>query len=156
MITRLMAVSLSVVVMTASPATWLYAREVGQGSPPSTTPSPVPESQVKTKSGLVYEIVTKGAGPAAKTGQTVLIHETLTLPDGRLIFTSRKTSQPVKFVLGANQVIPGVDEGVTGMRVGERRKLLVPPSLDGRTFDPAFIPPDAIRHYDIELVEIVK
>ena len=60
------------------------------------------------------------------------------------------------FVLGGNQVIPGVDEGVTGMRVGERRKLLVPPKLDGRTFDPAFIPADAIRHYDIELVEIVK
>ena len=80
----------------------------------------------------------------------------MSLPDGRVIFTSRKNNQPVKFVLGANQVIPGVDEGVTGMRVGERRKLLVPPSLDGRKFDPAFIPPDAIRHYDIELVEIVK
>jgi FKBP-type peptidyl-prolyl cis-trans isomerase len=46
-------------------------------------------------------------------------------------------------------------EGVNGMRVGERRKL-VPASLDGRKFDPAFIPPDTIRHYDIELVEIVK
>jgi FKBP-type peptidyl-prolyl cis-trans isomerase len=53
-------------------------------------------------------------------------------------------------------VIRGVDEGVTGMRVGERRKLLVPPALDGRKFDPSFIPPDAIRHYDIELVEIVN
>ena len=59
-------------------------------------------------------------------------------------------------MIGANQVIAGVKEGVTGMRVGERRKLQVPPSLDGRKFDPAFIPPDAIRLYDIELVEIVK
>jgi FKBP-type peptidyl-prolyl cis-trans isomerase len=81
-------------------------------------------------------------GPA----RPVRIHETLSLPDGRVIFTSRRNNQPVKFVLGASQVIAGVDEGVTGMRVGERRKLLVPPSLDGRTFDPAFIPPDAIRH----------
>ena len=112
--------------------------------------------QVKTKSGLVYEIVVKGTGPIAKPGQTVRIHETLTLPDGKLIFTSRKKNQPVKFVLGGNQVIPGVDEGVTGMRVGERRKLLVPPSLDGRKFDPAFIPPEAVRHYDIELIEILK
>jgi FKBP-type peptidyl-prolyl cis-trans isomerase len=73
-----------------------------------------------------------------------------------VIFTSRKNNQTVTFLLGGNQVIAGVDEGVTGMRVGERRKLRVPPSLDGRTFDPKFIPPDAIRHYDIELVEIVK
>ena len=92
----------------------------------------------------------------ARAGQTVRIHETLSLPDGRVIFSSRTKNEPVKFVLGAKQVIPGVEEGVTGMRVGERRKLLVPPSLDGRTFDPKFIPPDAIRHYDIELVEIVK
>ena len=51
--------------------------------------------------------------------------------------------------------VAGVDEGVTGMRVGERRKLVVPPSLDGRTFDPSFIPPGSILHYDVELVEIV-
>jgi len=130
---------------------------VPDGQEPREGSVPPPAGQVKTKSGLIYTVVAKGSGPAAKSGQTVRIHETLTLPDGKLVFTSRKDNQPpVKFVLGANQVIPGVDEGVTGMRVGERRKLLVPPSLDGRTFDPAFIPPDAIRHYDIELVEIVE
>jgi FKBP-type peptidyl-prolyl cis-trans isomerase len=125
-------------------------------APALATTAPVAEGQVKTKSGLVYEIVTKGTGPTTEAGQTVRIHETLSLPDGRVIFTSRKNNQTVTFVLGANQVIAGVDEGVTGMRVGERRKLLVPPSLDGRKFDPTFIPPDATRHYDIELVEIVK
>jgi FKBP-type peptidyl-prolyl cis-trans isomerase len=109
--------------------------------------------QVTTRSGLVYEIVKKGTGTIAKSGQTVRIHETLSLPDSRVIFSSREKNEPVTFVLGGNQVIPGVDEGVTGMRVGERRKLLVPPSLDGRKFDPAFIPPDTIRHYDVELVE---
>ena len=111
---------------------------------------------ITTKSGLVYEILVKGTGPAAKPGQTVRIHETLSLADGKVLFTSRKNNRPVTFVLGGNQVIAGVDEGVTGMRVGERRKLLVPPSLDGRQFDPAFIPPEAVRHYDIELMEIVK
>lgn len=120
------------------------------------TAAAVPARQVKSKSGLVYEIVVKGTGPIAKSGQTVRIHETLTLPDGKLVFTSRKNNRPVTFVLGGNQVIPGVDEGVTGMRVGERRKLLVSPSLDGRKFDPAFIPPEAVRHYDIELIEILK
>jgi FKBP-type peptidyl-prolyl cis-trans isomerase len=112
--------------------------------------------QTKTRSGLIYETVVKGTGAVAKRGDKVRIHETLSLPDGRVIFNSRDKNQTVTFVLGANQVIAGVDEGVTGMRVGERRKLFIPPSLDGRTFDPSFIPPDAIRHYDIELVEIVK
>jgi FKBP-type peptidyl-prolyl cis-trans isomerase len=121
-------------------------------APPSTV---APASPITTKSGLMYTVVAEGTGARARPGQTVLIHETLTLPDGRQIFTSRGKA-PVKFLLGGNQVIPGVDEGVTGMRVGERRKLLVPPALDGRKFDPTFIPPDAIRHYDIELVEIVN
>ena len=105
--------------------------------------------------GLSYEIVKPGSGPPAKPGQTVLIHETLTV-DGKQIFSSRDKGQAVKFLLRGNQVIPGVEETVTGMRVGERRKATVPPALDGRTFDPAFIRPDADRLYDIELVEIVQ
>ena len=110
---------------------------------------------VHTKSGLSYQIVVKGTGPVVSSGQRVTIHEALSLPDGKVLFDSRVTHNPVTFELGAKQVIPGVEEGVTGMRVGERRKLLVPPALDGRTFDPSFIPPDAIRHYDIELMAIV-
>ena len=105
-------------------------------------------------SGLAYQIVATGSGDVAMEGDRVTIHETLSLPDGRLIFSSRAKGKPVTFTLGANQVIAGVDEAVRGMRVGERRAVLVPPALDGRTFDPAFIPPDAIRHYDIELVAI--
>jgi FKBP-type peptidyl-prolyl cis-trans isomerase len=135
------AVALSV------PSPWL----AGQAPEPASAAG----TRVTTKSGLVYTVVANGTGAVARTGQTVLIHETLTLPDGRLIFSS-KGKAPVKFLLGGNQVIPGVDEGVTGMRVGERRVLLVPPALDGRTFDPSFIPPDAIRHYDVELVEILS
>ena len=110
---------------------------------------------VKTASGLVYEVVQAGSGDTAKSGNTVLIHETLTV-DGKEIFSSRTKNAPVKFLIGANQVIPGVDETVSGMRVGERRKAIVPPALDGRKFDPAFIRADADRHYDIELVEILK
>jgi FKBP-type peptidyl-prolyl cis-trans isomerase len=108
----------------------------------------------RTPSGLAYQIVAQGTGPAAAVGDRVTIHETLSLSDGRLIFSSRAPDKPVTFTLGANQVIPGVDEAVRGMRVGERRQVRVPPALDGRAFDPAFIPPDAVRHYDIELLTI--
>ncbi|MGH7694393.1 MAG: FKBP-type peptidyl-prolyl cis-trans isomerase [Gemmatimonadaceae bacterium] len=108
---------------------------------------------IRTASGLEYLIVTAGSGRAVQSGDTVTIHEALSLTDGRVVFDSRVApNKAVTFILGAKQVIPGVEEGVTGMRVGERRRLRVPPALDGRTFDPAFIPPDATRLYDIEVL----
>ena len=100
-----------------------------QAQAPSAIGESAAANQTKTASGLIYEIVVKGTGPMAQRGDKLRIHETLSLPDGKVIFNSREKNQTVTFVLGANQVIAGVDEGVTGMRVGERRKLLVPPSL---------------------------
>ena len=110
---------------------------------------------ITTKSGLQYEIVVEGRGEAAKPGCQVRIHETMTLKDGTLLYSTRTKGDPVKFLLGGNQVIAGVDEGVRGMRVGEKRKLIVPPSLSKRSSYPANTPPDATLYYDIELVEIV-
>jgi FKBP-type peptidyl-prolyl cis-trans isomerase len=129
--------------------------------PPVTPDAPATASvsskkRVKTKSGLIYEVMVKGKGSPAKRGETVRIHETLSLRDGRVIYSSRSKNEPVKFLLGGNQVIAAVDEGVTGMRVGERRKLIVPPFLAGRTSDSALIPPGSTLHYDVELLEIVK
>ncbi|MGH7492960.1 MAG: FKBP-type peptidyl-prolyl cis-trans isomerase [bacterium] len=85
-----------------------------------------------TPSGLVYTVVEKGSGPATRIGQHVLIHETTTFTDGRLLYSTRTAGQPLRFLLGDKQVIDGVDEGVTGMRVGERRKMIVPPELSRR------------------------
>ena len=118
------------------------------------TPDSVARSPwVRTASGLEYRIAVAGAGRRVQPGDTVTIHEALSLPDGRVVFDSRQApKKAVTFTLGAKHVIPGVEEGVTGMRVGERRHLRVPPALDGRKFDPAFIPPTATRLYDIELL----
>jgi FKBP-type peptidyl-prolyl cis-trans isomerase len=99
--------------------------------------------------------VAAGSGPAAQRGQSVRIHETTTLPDGTLIFSTRTQNKPLKFLVGGNQVIAGVDEAVIGMKVGERRKLIIPPSLSKRSSYPANIPPDSPLHYDVELVEII-
>jgi FKBP-type peptidyl-prolyl cis-trans isomerase len=114
-----------------------------------------PPKTVTTKTGLQYEVVVPGSGPAVQPGQSVRIHETTTLADGTEIFSTRTKNSPLKFVVGGNQVIAGVDEGVTGMKVGERRKLVVPPALSKRSEYPANIPPDATLYYDIELVEIL-
>ena len=117
-------------------------------------PDTVAEAKwIRTVSGLEYLVVTEGRGRAVGRGDTVTIHEALSLPDGRTVFDSRAApNKPVTFTLGANQVIRGVVVGVTGLRVGERRRLRVPPALDGRTFDPAFIPPTATRLYDVEVL----
>ena len=112
--------------------------------------------KVTTPSGLVYEIVRPGSGPQAVPGQHVSIRESTALADGTIVFTNLEDGKPLKFLLGGNQVIAGVDEGVTGMRAGERRKLIVPPKLSKRSTYPEGLSPDATLYYDIELVEIVK
>lgn len=106
-----------------------------------------------TPTGLRYEVLAKGSGPIAARGQRVSIHETTTLRNGTVIYSSRGAS-PITFQLGANQVIAGVEEGVTGMRVGERRLLVVPPALSKRASYPANTPPDSTLHIDVELVAI--
>lgn len=108
---------------------------------------------IATTSGLRYRVLAQGTGPAAQTGQRVSIHETTTLPNGTLIYTSRG-GDPIAFVLGGNQVIAGVDQGVTGMRVGERRLLIVPPALSKRASYPDNTPKDSTLHIDVELMVI--
>ncbi len=108
---------------------------------------------VDTTSGLRYRILLRGEGPTAQPGQEVSIHETTMLPGGTVIYSSRGGS-PIRFRLGARQVITGVDEGVTGMRRGERRLLIVPPALSRRTAYPPNTPPDSTLHIDLELVAI--
>ena len=99
-------------------------------------------------------MVAAGHGEPAQPGSSVRIHETTTLKDGTLIYSTRTNGKPLKFLIGGNQVIAGVEEGVRGMRVGERRKRIVPPSRSKRSY-PANTPPDATLYYDIELVEII-
>jgi FKBP-type peptidyl-prolyl cis-trans isomerase len=108
---------------------------------------------VRSASGLEYQVTALGQGRAVQPGHTVTIHEARSLADGRVMFASRVApNNPVTLTLGAHYVIPGAKAGVTGMRVGARRRLRVPPSLDRRTLDRAFIPPDATGLYDIELL----
>ena len=104
-------------------------------------------------SGLRVRVLAIGSGAAALAGQRVTIHETTTLPSGGLIYTSRGGA-PITFRLGGNQVITGVEEGVTGMRVGERRLLVVPPALSRRAGYPENTPPDSTLHIDVELIAI--
>lgn len=106
-----------------------------------------------TEAGLAYSVVAEGDGPVARPGQHVLIHETVTFLDGRPFFSTRG-GPPFRFLLGGGHVITGVEELVTGMRVGERRKAVVPPALSRRTVYPDGLSPSDSLRYDIELIGI--
>lgn len=112
-------------------------------------------AMTKTPSGLRYQDLAQGQGPEAKAGQNVSVHYTGWLPNGEKFDSSRDRGQPFGFTLGAGQVIAGWDEGVAGMKVGGRRKLVIPPDLGyGTAGAPPDIPPGATLVFDVELLDI--
>ena len=83
-----------------------------------------------------------GSGAEAHDGQVAVVHYTGWLTDGTKFDSSRDRGQPFSFPIGQGQVIPGWDEGVAGMKVGGRRKLVIPASLGyGDMGAPPVIPP---------------
>jgi peptidylprolyl isomerase/FKBP-type peptidyl-prolyl cis-trans isomerase FkpA len=82
------------------------------------------------------------------------VHYVGTLTDGREFDSSRKRGQPIDFKLGANQVILGWDEGITGMRVGQMRRLRIPPELAYGPRGRPGIPPNATLVFEVELMDV--
>ncbi len=112
-------------------------------------------SMVKTDSGLQYEILTKGKGDAAKSGDLVSVHYTGWLDNGIKFDSSVDRGQPFQFMVGAGQVIKGWDEGVEGMLPGEKRKLIIPADLGyGDAGAGNVIPGGATLTFDVELIQI--
>lgn len=77
--------------------------------------------------GVTKDIIKVGDGESPKPGQTVVVHYTGTLTDGKKFDSSRDKGRPFKFKIGTGQVIKGWDEGVLQMRIGERAKLTCSP-----------------------------
>jgi FKBP-type peptidyl-prolyl cis-trans isomerase len=109
----------------------------------------------KAPAGFWYTDVATGQGESAAPGRTVRVHYTGWLPDGKKFDSSRDRGEPFEFTLGAGQVIPGWDEGVNGMKVGGRRKLVLPSQLAyGDNGAPPAIPPGATLVFDVEVLGI--
>ncbi len=109
----------------------------------------------KTASGLQYIDVKEGTGASPKTGQQVTVHYTGTLKDGTKFDSSRDRNQPFTFVIGVGQVIKGWDEGVSTMKVGGQRTLIIPSNLGyGERGAGNVIPPNAELHFDVELISV--
>ena len=106
-------------------------------------------------SELQIEVTKQGDGAEAKSGQTVTVHYVGTFPEGGKFDSSRDRGEGFTFKLGAGQVIRGWDQGVAGMKVGEQRKLTVPPNLAyGERGFPGAIPPNATLVFEVELLGV--
>jgi peptidylprolyl isomerase len=123
--------------------------------PMAVTPPPAVPRPMRTPSGLQYVDVTVGAGPEPAVGKQVTVHYTGWLQDGSQFDSSIERGQPFTFTIGQGQVIKGWDEGVMTMKVGGKRKLIIPPELAyGPQGAGGVIPPDATLIFEVDLLAV--
>lgn len=110
---------------------------------------------VTTPSGLKIDFVNEGTGLKPQKGQTVVVHYIGTLEDGKKFDSSRDRGAPFSFRVGMGEVIPGWDEGLMLMKIGDRAKLTIPPQLGyGASGAGGVIPPNATLIFDVELLGV--
>ncbi len=110
---------------------------------------------ITTSSGLQYTDLVVGTGDSAVAGNRAFVHYTGWLLDGTKFDSSVDRGKPFEFPLWGGRVIKGWDEGVTGMNVGGKRELIVPPKLAyGAKGAGGVIPPDATLKFEIELLDL--
>jgi FKBP-type peptidyl-prolyl cis-trans isomerase len=123
--------------------------------PNTKAPTKVTGEGTKTASGLQYWDIKAGTGQEAKSGDHVKVHYTGWLTTGKKFDSSVDAHQPFDFTIDKGDVIKGWDEGVTGMKVGGKRQLRIPPDLAyGKEGYSGVIPPNATLIFDIQLLGI--
>ena len=133
----------------AAPANHDAAAHPAPSAPPAASSAPTaPEPPISSTT------LTPGKGPAAKTGDKVRVHYLGTFEDGKKFDASRDHGKPFDFTLGQGMVIKGWDQGVVGMKVGEKRKLVIPPSLAYGARGRPGIPANSTLVFEIDLLEL--
>ena len=136
------------------------AKTESPAEPPAAKSATAPSSiegltPVETATGLTYWVLKPGTGPVPEQGQTVQVHYTGWLTDGTKFDSSLTRGKVFTFPLGQHRVIPGWDEGVSTMRVGEKRQFKIPPDLAyGDRGAGGVIPAGATLIFDVELLGI--
>lgn len=109
----------------------------------------------ETDSGLRYKVIQKGDGKKAEKGNMVSVHYKGQLADGTVFDSSYKRNQPLDFQVGVGQVIPGWDEGICLLNVGDKARLVIPSDLGyGAAGAGGVIPPNATLIFDVELMGV--
>ena len=111
-------------------------------------------SETTTGSGLKYVDEVVGTGESPSPGKNVTVHYTGRLEDGTKFDSSVDRGQPYEFTIGVGQVIKGWDEGVMTMKVGGKRKLIVPPDLGYGSDSSDPIPPNSTLIFEVELLGV--
>lgn len=125
----------------------LAARQEGIGSKKM--------NEVKTPTGLAYVDEVVGTGKSPQQGQTVVVHYTGWLTNGQKFDSSVDRGTPFEFPLGQGRVIRGWDEGVASMKIGGKRKLIIPPALGyGASGYPPVIPPNSELIFEVQLLGV--
>jgi len=154
-----MTKNLVVTAIVALIVTALYAQTPTHGRiqtvPNTKAPTKVTGDGIKTDLGLEYWDIKVGTGEAARDGSHVKVHYTGWLTTGKKFDSSVDAHQPFDFTIGNGEVIKGWDEGVTGMKVGGKRQLRIPPELAyGADGHPPEIPQNATLIFDVQLLRI--
>lgn len=114
------------------------------------------ESSKNDMSELEIEDIVIGSGEAPKQGQTVVVHYTGWLTNGKKFDSSVDRGEPFEFQIGVGQVIQGWDQGVLSMKVGGKRKLTIPPELayGPRDVGDGLIPANSTLVFEVELLDL--
>jgi peptidylprolyl isomerase len=133
-----------VLALAASAVAYLVVNRTGQSG-----------TEVMTASGLKYTDLTVGTGATPQKGQTVTVHYTGTLQNGKKFDSSVDRGTPADFRIGVGAVIKGWDEGLMTMKVGGKRRLVIPSNLGyGPTGRPPDIPGNSTLIFDVELLGV--
>jgi FKBP-type peptidyl-prolyl cis-trans isomerase len=117
------------------------------------TLNPITSTSTSGATGLVVKDEVVGTGAEAQPGDTILVNYTGKLDNGT-VFDTSVGKAPFQFTLGAGQVIPGWDQGLTGMKVGGKRILIIPPSLAYGSTDYGPIPANSTLTFEVELLKV--
>jgi FKBP-type peptidyl-prolyl cis-trans isomerase len=113
------------------------------------------ESSPKVDELITENLKESSGSVVAQSGKKVTVHYTGRLMNGKVFDSSEQRQAPFSFILGAGQVIPGWEKGITGMKIGERRKLTIPPNLAyGPKAIGDVIPANSTLQFEVELLNV--